>query len=46
MIVLAKKIAISEADLLKMEHGKRSIGLKMAKRLSKVLTIDYRVFLH
>lgn len=42
---LAKKIGISQADLSKMEHGKRPIGRQMAKRLAKVLKIDYRVFL-
>src|SRR5437870_2433541 len=41
---LAEKLNISQANLSKMEHGKRSIGKKMAMRLSKMLNIDYRVF--
>lgn len=44
-VALAKKLGISQADLSKMENGKRPIGKKMAKRLADVLSIDYRVFL-
>lgn len=44
-IALAKKLGITQSDLSKMEHGKRPIGKKMAKRLSEILNIDYRVFL-
>lgn len=44
-VELAKKLGISQTDLSKMEYGKRSIGKKMAKRLSKILNIDYRIFL-
>jgi len=28
-----------------MEHGKRPIGKEMAKRLAKILKVNYRVFL-
>jgi ribosome-binding protein aMBF1 (putative translation factor) len=42
---LAEKLKISQGDLSKMEHGKRSIGKAMAKRLSRVLKVDYRIFL-
>ncbi|MGK5089901.1 helix-turn-helix transcriptional regulator [Bdellovibrionota bacterium FG-2] len=42
---LAKNLDISQADLSKMENGKRPIGKKMAKRLADALNIDYRVFL-
>ena len=44
-IALAKKLCVSQGDLSKMEHGKRPIGKKMAKRLSKILKVDYRIFL-
>jgi ribosome-binding protein aMBF1 (putative translation factor) len=42
---LANKLGITQGDLSKMEHSKRPIGKKMAKKLAKVLRIDYRVFL-
>jgi|SRR5665213_1636055 len=42
---LANNLGISQADLSKMESGTRSIGKAMAKRLGKILKIDYRVFL-
>ena len=42
---LAKKLDITQGNLSKMENGKRPIGKSMAKRLSKILNIDYRVFL-
>lgn len=44
-IELAKLIGIRQENLSKMENGKRVISLSMAKRLSKVLKVDYRVFL-
>ncbi|OGQ23373.1 MAG: hypothetical protein A3I05_05410 [Deltaproteobacteria bacterium RIFCSPLOWO2_02_FULL_44_10] len=44
-IELARKLKITQSDLSKMEHGKRPIGKKMARRLAKVLNIDYRLFL-
>jgi ribosome-binding protein aMBF1 (putative translation factor) len=42
---LAKRLGIPQGNLSKMENGKRPIGKAMAKRLSEVLNIDYRVFL-
>lgn len=44
-VELASKLKITQSDLSKMEKGARPIGKKMAQRLSKVLNIDYRVFL-
>ena len=44
-VELAQKIGITQANLSKMENGSRPIGKKMAKQLSLVLNIDYRVFL-
>ncbi len=42
---LAGLLGISQAHISEMEHGKRPIGKEMAKRLAKVLQVDYRVFL-
>jgi ribosome-binding protein aMBF1 (putative translation factor) len=42
---LAEKLRISQTNLSKMEHGKRPIGKSMAKRIAKVLKVDYRIFL-
>ena len=44
-VELADKLGVIQSDLSKMEHGKRPIGKKMAKRLAGILKIDYRVFL-
>jgi ribosome-binding protein aMBF1 (putative translation factor) len=44
-VELAEMLNISQTDLSKMEHGKRTIGKKMAHRLAEALKIDYRVFL-
>ena len=44
-VELAKKLGITQADLSNMEHGRRPIGKEMAKRLTRVLNINYRVFL-
>ena len=44
-VELAKMLGVTQADLSNMEHGRRSIGKEMAKRLAKALNIDYRVFL-
>lgn len=44
-VELAEKLGIDQSDLSKMEHGKRSIGKKMAKRLAAILNVDYRIFL-
>ena len=42
---LAKLCGISQDNLSRMENGKRTIGTKLAKRLGKVLHVDYRLFL-
>ena len=42
---LAKKLKVKQYNISKMENGERPIGKEMAKRLSKVLKIDYKVFL-
>ncbi len=42
---LAELLGISQMHISEMEHGKRPIGKEMAKRLAKVLNVDYRVFL-
>jgi DNA-binding XRE family transcriptional regulator len=42
---LGKKLDISQANLSKMENGKRAIGKNIAKRLAEVFKTDYRVFL-
>jgi len=43
--VLSKRLGIRPENLSKMENGKRTISLAMAKKLAKILNIDYRVFL-
>lgn len=42
---LAARIGISASNLSDMEHGRRPIGTKMAKRLGEALNLDYRLFL-
>jgi ribosome-binding protein aMBF1 (putative translation factor) len=42
---VAAKLGIPPSNISEMESGKRPIGKAMAKRLAKVLRIDYRVFL-
>lgn len=42
---LADKLAVKPHHISEMENGKRTIGKAMAKRLSQVLNVDYRVFL-
>ncbi|HSX10315.1 MAG TPA: helix-turn-helix transcriptional regulator [Chlamydiales bacterium] len=42
---LAKLCGISQDNLSRMEHGKRTIGEKLAKKLGKALNVDYRLFL-
>lgn len=41
----AERIGVSQANLSKMEHGKRPIGKLIAKRISDAFGIDYRYFL-
>ena len=42
---MAKKIKVTQADLSKMENGKRPIGKMIAKRIEKILGVNYRYFL-
>jgi len=42
---LSLAIGVKQSHISEMEKGKRPIGKELAKRLSKALNIDYRVFL-
>ncbi len=42
---LAEKLGIRQHHLSEMENAKRPIGKEMAKKLSAVLEVDYRLFL-
>jgi DNA-binding XRE family transcriptional regulator len=42
---LARLVGVNQTHISEMEHGKRPIGKDMAKRLAKVLRVNYRVFL-
>jgi DNA-binding XRE family transcriptional regulator len=42
---LAEKLKMPQGNVSQLEVGKRPIGKALAKRLSKVLELDYRVFL-
>ena len=42
---LAEKLGVKPHHISEMEHGKRSIGKAMAKRLSEVLGVSNKVFL-
>lgn len=42
---LSKATGIAQADISKMVHGKRAIGLATAKKLGKALGVDFRKFL-
>jgi transcriptional regulator with XRE-family HTH domain len=44
-IQLAEQLNVRQENLSKMENGKRSISPVMAKRLAKILHVDYRIFL-
>ena len=41
----ATKLWISQANLSKMDVGKRPIGKAMAKRIAAILNVDCRIFL-
>lgn len=41
----AKKLKLSQADLSKMENGKRPIGKVVAKRIEALFGMNYRSFL-
>jgi ribosome-binding protein aMBF1 (putative translation factor) len=40
---LAKRTSISQENISKMENGRRIIGEKVAKKLAKVLRIDFEL---
>jgi len=42
---LAEKVGIAQANLSKMEHGKRLIGKAAAKKFASFFHTDYRIFL-
>lgn len=42
---LADRLGIRQVHISQMENEKRPIGKEMARRLAKVLSVDYRVFL-
>lgn len=42
---MAKKLNITQADLSKMENGKRPIGKTIARRIEEVFGVDYHYFL-
>ena len=41
----AKKLGTSQSALAEMELAKRSIGIKLAKKIGNLLDLDYRSFL-
>ena len=43
---LAAAVGVKATHISEMERGKRPIGKDMAKRLAKVLKINYQVFLY
>lgn len=42
---MGKILKIPQGNLSQMEHGRRSIGQQMAKRLGELFKTDYRLFL-
>ncbi|MRR17985.1 MAG: XRE family transcriptional regulator [Deltaproteobacteria bacterium] len=42
---LAEKLKITQGHVSEMEHGKRSIGKAMAKKIAYILNVDYKIFL-
>lgn len=42
---LSELLGIDQANISKMELGKRAIGKSIAKRLAKLFNIDYHLFL-
>ena len=42
---LSELTGIPQGHISKMENGKRTIGVKTAKKFAKALNVDYRVFL-
>lgn len=44
-VQLAKRLHMPQANLSQIETGSRKLGKNLAKRLSKIFKLDYRVFL-
>ncbi len=44
-VELAEKLGIDQADVSKMESGRRPIGKIMSKRLANVFKTNYKIFL-
>lgn len=44
-VEFAKKINVTQANLSKMENGRRPIGQCIAKRIEKAFGVNYRYFL-
>ena len=42
---LAKLLGMPQANVSQIETGRRSVGKALAKKLSKIFHVDYRVFL-
>lgn len=42
---LAKRSGVSQNEISKIENGKRTVGVNVAKRLAKALNFDYRLLL-
>ena len=42
---LAKRLKMPQSNISQIETGDRSVGKKLAKKLSKIFNLDYRVFL-
>lgn len=44
-VEFAKRINVTQANLSKMENGRRPIGQRVAKRIEKAFGVNYRYFL-
>ena len=44
-VELSRLTGIPQRHISEMEHGKRTIGKDIAKKLAKALNVDYRAFL-
>jgi transcriptional regulator with XRE-family HTH domain len=42
---LSRRTGIPQGHISEMENGKRSIGVRIAKKIGQALDIDFRVFL-